>query len=265
MGIFYHSIDPVALYVGGLPIRWYALSYIFSIIIGWQYCLRITKRVPSVTPVTAPIIDELMTWFVFGVLIGGRLGYVLFYNIQYYCEHPLEILMVWKRGMSFHGGLIGVCVSIYVFSKRKGLKFLDISDLLSIVTPIGLFFGRIANFINGELYGKITSVPWAMIFPGGGHVPRHPSQIYEAFFEGVVLFIILQVALTRKQLQKKGCLTGIFLLGYAVARSLGEIFREPEPHISDFLGIISYGQLLSFPMLIAGVYLIFSSRRKPTT
>jgi phosphatidylglycerol:prolipoprotein diacylglycerol transferase len=275
----YPHIDPVAIALGPLAIRWYALAYIVGLVLGWRYCVLLAKRPPAV--ITTEALDDLLVWVTFGVVLGGRTGYVLFYRPGYYIENPLDIPAVWHGGMSFHGGCAGVVLALWLFAHRRKLSLLGIGDIVCCAVPIGLFFGRIANFINGELYGRPSSVAWAMVFPDDpDKLPRHPSQLYQATLEGLVLFIVLLILERRGAREKPGILTGAFLVGYAIARTTGELFRQPDPQIgylgdflrSDpvpaFLHPLGYvlqgmtmGQLLSIPMLVIGIWLI--RRAKP--
>jgi len=220
------AIDPVAVSLGPFAIRWYALAYIVGLIIGWRYCLMLADRPPNL--LSRKEIDDFLVWATLGVVLGGRIGYVLFYNLPYYTEHPIQALYLWHGGMSFHGGALGVTLAIVLFARRRKLSILALADIVIEAIPIGLFFGRIANFINGELYGRETDVPWAMVFPGGGPLPRHPSQLYEAACEGLLLFLLLFIAEHRGARRRPGLETGIFLAGYAVARMSGEFFRQPD-------------------------------------
>lgn len=257
------ALDPIAIQIGPLAIRWYALAYIAGIVLGWRYALRLAAQPPVFIDRTQ--IDDFVVWVTLGVILGGRLGYVLFYKPGYYLANPQEALFLWHGGMSFHGGLIGVLLAIYFFARRHKIPVLALGDIVACVTPIGLFFGRIANFINGELFGRETDVPWGMVFPNGGPVPRHPSQLYEAMFEGLILFCITAaVARRREWRERPGFVGGVFLAGYAVARMSGELFREPDSFLGFVFGPFTMGQLLSLPMLIAGIYLIVSSARRKT-
>ncbi len=255
------AINPVALAIGPFAIRWYALAYIVGLLIGWRYCLALSGRSPHL--VRRQDVDDFLVWATLGVVLGGRIGYVLFYNPDYYFAHPLQALYVWHGGMSFHGGAIGVTIAIILFSRFRTIAIFAFSDIITEAIPIGLFFGRIANFINGELYGRPTDVPWAMIFPNGGPVPRHPSQLYEAFCEGFLLFLLLFVAERRGGRERPGILTGLFLAGYAVARMSGELFRQPDPQLGYLIFGTTMGQLLSIPVLIAGIAIILWARRVP--
>lgn len=256
------EFDPMAISIGHYGIRWYALAYITGLLIGWRYCLWLAKRPPKI--VTSEHIDDLFFWVTLGVLIGGRLGFVLFYNPGYYSSHPLEILQIWKGGMSFHGGLIGVMAAIYWYGKRKGTGFLPMADLLAAAVPVGLFLGRLGNFVNGELWGRVTDLPWGVIYPRGGPEPRHPTQLYEAGLEGIVLFVLLAwLVFRRDALIRPGLISGAFLTGYAVARALAETVRAETHFINQFPLGLSYGQLLSIPMLILGIFLLRRALANP--
>ncbi|MBV9017561.1 MAG: prolipoprotein diacylglyceryl transferase [Alphaproteobacteria bacterium] len=265
--ITFPAIDPVAVALGPFVVRWYALAYIAGLLIGWRYCLMLANRPPRL--VARDDIDDFLVWATLGVVLGGRIGYVLFYQPGYYLIHPLEALYLWHGGMSFHGGALGVTLAIAVFTRARRLPVFAFSDIVAEAIPIGLFFGRIANFINGELFGRETDVPWAMVFPNGGPVPRHPSQLYEAFCEGLLLFLLLLLAEHRGARQRPGVVTGLFLIGYAVARMSGELFRQPDVQLGFLFFIgqfgITMGQLLSLPVLIAGFALIWWAVRKPVS
>jgi len=232
-------------------------------VLGWRYVRWLAAR--HGLALTRAQIDDLLFWVALGVILGGRLGYVLFYRPGHYLSEPLEILMVWRGGMSFHGGLLGVVAAIVWFARREGLALLTVADAIAAAVPIGLFFGRLANFINGELWGRVSDMPWAMVFPGGGPLPRHPSQLYEAGLEGLALFALLAwLARWRGALTRPGLITGAFLIGYAAARTVGELFREPDAHIGFLGGGLTMGQLLSLPMLAAGLALVaWAMRRRP--
>jgi phosphatidylglycerol---prolipoprotein diacylglyceryl transferase len=256
------NINPVALQLGPLAIRWYSLAYVTGILLGWWLIVKEHARRP-LAGLTPKALDDTVVWAVAGIILGGRLGFVLFYKPDYYLSHPGEILRLWEGGMSFHGGLIGFITAFYLFSRKHHVSFLSLMDLMACVAPIGLFCGRIANFINGELYGRISDVPWAMVFPHGGDLPRHPSQLYEAGMEGILLFTLLFALLkcTRAR-QYPGMLSGIFLMGYACSRITVEHFREPDTYLGFFAGGITMGQILSLPMFLLGVYLVIRSRKK---
>jgi phosphatidylglycerol:prolipoprotein diacylglycerol transferase len=252
---------PIAFAVGPFAIRWYALAYIAGLIIGWRYCLRLADRPPSL--VGRRDVDDFLVWATLGVVLGGRIGFVLFYNLPHYLEHPVEVLYVWHGGMSFHGGALGVTAAIILFARQRKLPILALADIVNEAVPIGLFFGRIANFINDELWGRETTVPWAVVFPNGGNVPRHPSQLYEAACEGVLLFLLLLWAERRGLRQRPGIVSGIFLAGYAVARMSGEFFRQPDVQLGFLFFGTTMGQLLSIPVLVAGALIVWWAARQP--
>jgi len=251
----YPDIDPILFQWGWIVIRWYALAYIGGLLIGWAVLARLI-RAPD-APLDRTQLDDLVVWLTLGIILGGRIGYILFYNLGYYASHPLDILMVWHGGMSFHGGFLGVSAAVLLFARRYKLNPLRISDLLAYVSPIGLFLGRGANFINGELFGRVTDVPWAMVFPRGGTLPRHPSQLYEAVLEGLVLLaVIWAVGRFTRFGRKPGVLTGIFILGYGAARLLVENFRQPDIQLGFLAGGFTMGQILSIPLALFGLYLV---------
>jgi phosphatidylglycerol:prolipoprotein diacylglycerol transferase len=255
------AIDPVAVAVGPFAVRWYALAYIVGLLVGWRYCIWLSARPPRL--VGRQDVDDFLVWATLGVVLGGRIGYVLFYNLPYYSQHPIEALYLWHGGMSFHGGALGMILAILLFSRSRGLLVFAFADIVCAAVPIGLLFGRIANFINGELFGRETDVPWAMVFPAGGPVPRHPSQLYEAFCEGILLFLVLFAAERRGARWRPGVISGLFLAGYAVARMSGELFRQPDAQLGFLVFGTTMGQLLSIPLLIAGIALILWARRHP--
>ena len=257
------AIDPVAVAIGPFVVRWYALAYIVGLLLGWRYCLVLADRPPRL--VERRDIDDFLVWATLGVVLGGRIGYVLFYQPGYYLQHPIEALYLWHGGMSFHGGALGVTLAILLFTRARRLPVLAFSDVIAEAIPIGLFFGRIANFINGELFGRETDIPWAMVFPNGGPVPRHPSQLYEAVCEGLLLFLLLLLAEHIGARRRPGIVTGLFLIGYAVARMSGELFRQPDPQLGFLVFGTTMGQLLSIPVLIAGFILIWWARRQPAS
>lgn len=249
------AIDPVAIAIGPIAIRWYALAYIAGILLAW-WLVRAHAALPP-PAATRSQVDDFVTWATLGVILGGRLGYVLFYRPGHYLTAPQEILFLWQGGMSFHGGMLGVILAAWWFCRRERLDPLTFGDRVAPAVPVGLFFGRIANFINGELWGRPAEVPWAMVFPSGGDVPRHPSQLYQAALEGVALFALLQLLLRFPRLRaRRGFLTGAFLAGYGVARLIGEMFREPDAHLGYLLGPLTMGMLLSVPMVAAGAWLM---------
>lgn len=246
-------IDPIAFHLGPFAIHWYGLAYVVGILGWWQYSLWLVKKFPLLD---RKLVDDYLVWAVVGVILGGRLGYVLFYNPGKYFTHPLEIFQVWKGGMAFHGGLLGVVIATAIYSYRRGIYFLNFSDLACCGVPIGLFFGRLANFINGELYGRITTHSWGVVFPHGGPLPRHPSQLYEAVLEGLVLFILLAFgALCTRWPHRRGLLTGLFLTGYGIARITAECFRQPDAFLGFLAGGYTMGQVLSLPVLGFGLFL----------
>lgn len=258
------AIDPVALAVGPVVIRWYALAYLAGFVLGWRYCLWQARGNPG-RP-SPEDFDDFLTWAVIGTILGGRLGYVLFYNLPFYLQDPLDALMVWHGGMSFHGGMLGVLLAIVLFSTRRGISTLAFGDLIAAAAPIGLFFGRIANFINGELYGRpAPDFAYAMVFPRDPlQVPRHPSQLYEAALEGAVLFVLLAVAARTPAIRRHpGSLAGLFLIGYGLSRIVVEFFREPDPQLGFLFAGATMGQLLSLPMVLIGLALLLYARRQP--
>jgi phosphatidylglycerol:prolipoprotein diacylglycerol transferase len=260
----YPDIKPEIFSIGPFAVRWYALAYIAGLVIGWQIMRRICTQPPKV--LSPEKIDDFLLWAALGVILGGRIGYVLFYKPSFFLENPTQIVMLWEGGMSFHGGLLGVITAILAFSFKNGISPFLLSDLVALVTPIGLFFGRIANFINGELWGRPSDVPWAMIFPRGGPMPRHPSQLYQAAFEGILLFsLVLVVWKFTDGRRRPGLITGTFCIGYAVARIVGETFREPDSFLGFILGSdwLTMGMLLSLPVLAFGAWLVIRAYRNP--
>ena len=260
-----HNFDPVLIDLGLFQIRWYSIAYILGIIVGWMYATKIIKFTTinknNFEQIKTSHFNDLIIYLVIGIVLGGRLGYVLFYNFDYYGQNPFEIFKLWQGGMSFHGGLLGVIVSIIFFSRKTKINFFKFADIVSCVAPIGIFLGRIANFINGELYGKISTLPWAVIFPNGGSVARHPSQIYEAILEGLILFILINYLALKKQLLfNTGYISGFFLVSYSVLRILSENFREPDIHLGYFFNYFSMGVILSFATFLAGCFIIFLIR-----
>ncbi len=295
----YPAIDPILLQLGPFAIRWYAISYIAGLLFGWWAAARMTRETKlwknpafaGKSPITADQIGDLVVWATFGVILGGRLGWILFYGIALcaaspgtamchmadgpnlplgFLYHPMHLISIWEGGMSFHGGLAGVAVAVWLFCRKNKLQLFPVADMLAVVAPIGLFFGRLANFINGELWGRPSDVPWAMVFcnkyivaiHGGcpaGPAARHPSQLYEAFLEGLVLFAILQIALrVYKANERPALLTGLFFAGYGVFRFLVEFVREPD---GPFIGWFSMGMALSIPLWIAAGYFLWTALR----
>lgn len=258
----YPVMDPVAIAIGPIAIRWYALAYLLGLVVGWLYGRQLAKLSPhAVKPAD---IDDFLSWATLGVVLGGRLGYVLFYKPGYYLDHPLEALAIWHGGMSFHGGLLGVVIAGVTYCHLRKLNTAAFADVIFCVAPIGLCLGRIANFINGELPGRASDAPWAMVFPGYGPLPRHPSQLYQAAMEGAGLFLILLILSRFSAIRARpGLLSGAFLVGYAVFRTVGELFREPDAHLGLLIGGATMGQLLSVPMLLIGAGLIARAIRRP--
>src|SRR3990167_3659904 len=257
--ITYPEINPIAFHMGPLPVHWYGLMYLFGFLGGWGLLalrLRFSPR-----NITYEQLSDILFYVALGVIIGGRLGYMIFYNFAEAMRHPLSILMIWQGGMSFHGGLIGVIVALWLYGRHIGKSLIELTDFITPVVPIGLGAGRIGNFINGELWGRVTDVPWAMIFPSGGDVLRHPSQLYEFFLEGVVLFLVLWFFSAKKR--PVGAVSGLFLILYGVFRFTVEFFREPDAQIGFVaLGWMTKGQLLSIPMILLGIAILFWAYKK---
>jgi phosphatidylglycerol---prolipoprotein diacylglyceryl transferase len=257
--------DPVLVSFGPIAIRWYALAYIVGILLGWLYARTIIRRDAlwgSPVPLTVTDYDDFVIWVTLGIILGGRIGYVLIYNPAYFAAHPLESLQLWKGGMSFHGGFLGCVVAGVLFARRRGLSILSLGDITCAAGTIGIFLGRIANFINGELWGRPTDVPWAMVFPTGGPLPRHPSQLYEATLEGLMLFVVLTLLIRFGALKRPGLVMGAFALGYGIARTIGEHFREPDQQLGFLWGKVTMGELLSAPLMLAGIALIAAALRR---
>ena len=254
--MFINNFDPVAFQFFSLEIRWYSLSYIFGIIFGWIYCKN--KLIKDEKLLN--LFDDLITYLIIGIILGGRIGYILLYNFNYYIENLSEILIIWHGGMSFHGGLLGVILATILFSKKHKLNSFIFLDLISLVAPIGLFLGRIANFINSELYGRETDVFWSVKFINIDSIPRHPSQIYEALFEGLVLFFLLNYLTKKKRFGTPGIISSIFLIFYSLFRFVLEFFRAPDPQIGYVLLNLTMGQLASIIFLFLGLYLYLSKK-----
>jgi phosphatidylglycerol:prolipoprotein diacylglycerol transferase len=254
------AIDPVLIRFGPFAIRWYALAYIVGLVVGWQYLRWLVQR-PG-WKITPEQLDDFLVYATLGIVLGGRIGYVLFYRPDFYFSHPLEIFAVWQGGMSFHGGLLGIVAATFLFARQRGLSVLEIGDAIACAGPLGLFLGRLANFINGELWGRVSDVPWAMVFPNAGPLPRHPSQLYEAALEGVLLFLVMTIlALRPRAPGSEGRLGGAFLIGYGIARCIGELFRQPDVQLGFLAGGLTMGQLLSLPMIAFGLALVTWSYR----
>ena len=251
--MFINNFDPVAFQVLSLEIRWYSLAYIIGIILGWTYCKKKLIKNHHILS----LFDDFITYLIIGVILGGRIGYALFYNLEYYLENPFEILMVWNGGMSFHGGLIGVIVASQLFSNKHKINQFIFLDLVALSAPIGIFFGRIANFINSELIGRATDLPWSVQFILIDNIKRHPSQLYEAFFEGIILFFLLRHFFKKNYLEKPGKISALFLIFYSVFRFLAEFFRSPDPQVGYLILNLTLGQLISVIFLVAGALLFY--------
>jgi phosphatidylglycerol:prolipoprotein diacylglycerol transferase len=263
--IQFPEIDPIALAIGPFAIRWYALSYVVSLLLGWWLARQLCRyewlwgRKP---PLNDQGVDDFLLYMACGIVLGGRLGYVLFYNPSYYAANPLEALAIWHGGMSFHGGLLGCVLALVLLARRYKAGLYELFDLGAAVAPIGLFFGRIANFVNGELWGRPTDVSWAMIFPLAGPEPRHPSQLYQAMLEGLVLFAIMMITVRLGGFKRPGLVSGLFLIAYGVFRSVGEHFRQPDAQIGFLAGGLTMGTLLSVPMVALGAAFLVRAWRK---
>ncbi len=272
LAIAFPAIDPVLISIGPFAIRWYALAYIAGILGGWFYARRLSANAELWGATKRPSAadnDDLIVYVALGIVLGGRIGYVLFYNFGEFMAHPAEIFAVWKGGMSFHGGMVGVALAIGIFARTRGFSVLALCDLASTVAPIGLFCGRLANFVNGELWGRpAPDLPFAVVFPDGGPVPRHPSQLYEAFAEGILLFILVGIVARTAGFRRPGLVSGVFGVGYGVARIVCEFFREPDPQLGFLIGRdvsalgggLTMGMILSVPMIVAGLCLILLAR-----
>jgi phosphatidylglycerol:prolipoprotein diacylglycerol transferase len=263
----YPHLDRVLVHIGPLAIRWYALAYIFVILLGWAYAravVRSERLWGGKPPLTVVDFDDFVLWVTLGIIIGGRVGYVLFYNLPVFAAHPLQIFELWTGGMSFHGGFTGCVVAVVLFARSRGIPILSLGDVTCAVGPIGLFLGRLANFVNGELWGRPTDVPWAMIFPGGGPIPRHPSQLYEASLEGLALLVFLAILIRCGALKRPGLIIGAFAVFYAFARSFSEFFREPDVQLGFLWGGATMGQLLSIPLFLAGLgFIVYAMKHPP--
>lgn len=256
--ITYPEFDPVAFSIGPLAVRWYGLMYLFGFISAWLLGRSRAKAGRVFTPAQ---FDDLLTWGILGVILGARLGYVVFYNPLHYLQNPLDIFQVWHGGMSFHGGMLGVMIAQWLSARRYNKGFFDVMDFMAPLVPPGLFFGRIGNFINSELWGRVTDAPLGMIFPGGGPLPRHPSQLYEAALEGLVLFIILWIYSSKPR--PRMAVSGVFALGYGIFRCVSEYFRQPDAHIGYLAGgFLTMGMVLCIPLILTGITLLYLSGRK---
>ena len=268
LAIAFPVFDPVAIQLGPIAIRWYALAYIGGIVLGWIYARSLVKRESlwgGPAPISLPQLDDFILWVTVGIIVGGRTGYVLFYNPAFFVQHPAEIFQLWNGGMSFHGGFLGCVAAVMWFASRNGISILSLGDITTAVGPIGLFLGRLANFINSELWGRVAdpTLPWAMVFPNDRlQLLRHPSQLYQAALEGILLFTVLAVMIRMGALKRPGLILGSFIAIYALARITGEFFREPDPQLGFLWGGLTMGMLLSVPMIIAGLILIVQAWRK---
>ena len=259
--MYTHDLDPVLFDFGLVAIRWYSIAYIAGILIGWWLGKKIITRLQNThQQFLLSEFDDLITYLIISLIVGGRIGYIIFYNFEYYTANPLDIIKVWEGGMSFHGALIGIIVGTYLFSTKKKISSLFLLDVIACVSPIGIFFGRIANFINSELVGKVTSISWGVIFPAVDLLPRHPSQLYEALLEGIVLFFILNTFILKKN-YKTGTCSFLFLTLYGSFRIFSELFREPDPQIGYLLNLFSMGTVLSFLMILAGMIIFIFIRK----
>jgi phosphatidylglycerol:prolipoprotein diacylglycerol transferase len=256
--MFINNFDPIAFQILSLEIRWYSLAYIVGIILGWAYCKKELIKDQHILS----LFDDFITYLIIGIILGGRLGYALFYNPRYYLENPFEILMVWNGGMSFHGGLIGVIVASQLFSNKHKISQFIFLDLVALSAPIGIFFGRIANFINSELVGRATDVPWSVQFVLIDNIKRHPSQLYEAFFEGIILFFLLRYFFGKNYLQNPGKISSLFLIFYSLFRFIAEFFRSPDPQIGYLVLNLTLGQLISILFLVVGTILFYSKNNE---
>jgi len=254
--MFINNFDPIALNLFSLEIRWYSLSYIFGILFAWIYCKKFLIKDEKILN----LFDDLITYIIIGIILGGRIGYILFYNFSYYSKNLLEIFMIWEGGMSFHGGLIGVILATYIFSKKNNVNSFLFLDLISMSAPIGIFLGRIANFINSELYGRETDLFWSVKFEKVDNIFRHPSQIYEAFFEGIILFILLNFIFKKQIYKSPGIISALFLIFYSLFRFLIEFTREPDIQIGYILFNLTFGQILCFLFFMFGLILFYKKK-----
>jgi len=266
LAIPFPNFDPVLIQLGPFAIRWYALSYIAGILLGWLYAraiIRAEKLWGGPAPMTVTDFDDFIVWVTLGIILGGRIGYVLFYNPEYFAAHPLESFELWKGGMSFHGGFTGCVLAVILFAKSRGISVFSLGDVTCAVGPIGVLLGRLANFVNGELWGRPSDAPWATVFPSGGPLPRHPSQLYEATIEGLGLLLLLAICIRMGALKRPGLTIGIFAVSYAFARSFCELFREPDAQLGFLWGGLTMGMLLSVPLLLFGIVMIVIALRRP--
>ncbi|CDZ52574.1 Prolipoprotein diacylglyceryl transferase [Neorhizobium galegae bv. orientalis] len=266
------NIDPVAFSIGPLAIHWYGLAYVAGIMLGWFYARRLAANGSlwrdGQSPITAAQLDDFLVWVAAGIVLGGRIGYILFYDMAAVAANPIRAIEIWNGGMSFHGGFIGATIAMIIFARRNAIPVWSMFDTVAAVVPFGLFFGRIANFINGELWGRLSSAPWAVVFPTGGPFSRHPSQLYEAGLEGIVLVLVLALLIFRfKALKVAGTIAGTFVVGYALCRIFVEFFREPDAQLGYLLGTnwLTMGMVLSLPMIAAGLWAIVRARAAVTS
>lgn len=267
LAIPYPLIDPVLVNIGPFPIRWYALAYVAGLVAGWATTRSLVGKdrlwAAGQPRPTVLSIDDLVVYIALGIILGGRIGYVLFYNLPFFLANPLEIPKLWTGGMAFHGGLVGAVLGLWVFARRVRVPMLTVADVVAAGVPFGLLFGRLANFIKPELWGRVTDVPWGMVFPGGGSLPRHPSQLYEAGLEGVALLLVLALVIRAGGLRRPGLTAGLFALGYGLARITVEFFREPDTQLGFLFGGATMGMLLSLPLLAVGLIAIAYALRRP--
>ena len=256
--MFINNFDPVAIQIFSIEIRWYSLAYIFGILIGWLYCKKILIKDKNISK----LFDDLISYLIIGIILGGRLGYVIFYNLEYFLSNPIEILMIWHGGMSFHGGLLGVLASTIIYAKKHNVNKFIFLDLIAGSAPIGIFLGRIANFVNSELYGRETNILWSVIFTKIENITRHPSQIYEALLEGVILFFILFFFIKKNYLLKPGLISSLFLIFYSLFRFLVEFFRVPDEQVGFIYLNLTIGQIISLIFLSFGFYLFFIKKNE---
>src|SRR5262245_14002435 len=265
LAITFPDVDSIAIQIGPVAIRWYGLAYVAGFILGWWLAKRLvgTARLwpRGTVPFDPRLLDNAIIWVVVAGILGGRLGFILAYNLGHYLANPVDIFATWKGGMSFHGGILGLVIGLWLFARKHRVSFLVMIDLAAVVAPIGIFFGRIANFVNGELWGRVTDVPWGVVFPDAGPEPRHPSQLYQAGLEGLLLFVVLFAIARAGGLRYPGFMAGCFGVGYGVARSIGELFRQPDSQLGFLFGGLTMGQLLSIPAVAAGLWLILRARR----
>jgi phosphatidylglycerol:prolipoprotein diacylglycerol transferase len=255
--MYIHDLNPILINFGFFEIRWYSIAYIFGILIGWWLAKKIIffKIENKIIIFDLKLFDDLISYIIISIILGGRIGYVIFYNFSYYLNNPIDIFKIWEGGMSFHGALIGIIVGTYFFSKKIKINTYFFLDIIACVAPVGIFFGRIANFINGELYGKPGSFTWSVVFPKIDMIPRHPSQLYEAFLEGIILFFVLITLIFKKNIRIGVC-SGLFMILYSVFRILAEQFREPDKQIGYLFDLLSMGSILSLIMLLAGLFIL---------